>query len=153
MKRRITLSIALSLCIGLFALMSSDSAKAETLYRADTGMITLAPNEFLRITVASTSRVRSLTVTFTARITQSTCSGGVCTHTVISNTTTNPVTLMPGQAASHDIIQPSGASAVRGIVIGNNPDAVVNAMIIDGITGGTRTVGGVIYAALHGNDV
>ena len=40
-----------------------------------------------------------------------------------------------GQAASYDIIPTPGASAVRGIVIGNSPDMQVNGLIIDGTTG------------------
>lgn len=154
MKHRITLSIAVFLSIVLVSLMNSASAKAETLYRADTGMITLGPNQLLRLTVANTARRNtSLTITFTAVVTFSTCSNGVCTHTVGSHTTTNPVTLARGQAASYDIIPPAGASAVRGIVIGNNPDAQVNGLIIDGLTGRTEgAVAAIIYAAMHDND-
>jgi hypothetical protein len=159
MKRIIILSIALSLFIGLLALMSSDSTvKAETLYRADTGMVTLGPNQFLRLTVANTatqrSRVTSLTVTFSTQVTFASCnSEGVCTHTVTTQTTTAPVTLSTGQAASFDIIPPAGASAVRGIVMGNSPNAQVNELIIDGSTGTTAgAAAGILYAALHNND-
>ena len=162
MKRIIILSVALCLGIALLALLSSDSkAKAAPIriyaaeqgpgsqakavpprmYVADSGMVTLGPNEFLRLTVTPTGSPRnSLTVTFTAQVTQSVCNGGVCTHTVVSQTTTNPVTLMPGQAASHDIVQPSGASAVRGMVTGDSPDMRVNGLIIDGTTGQSREV-------------
>jgi hypothetical protein len=109
------------------------------MYVADTGMITLGPNEFLRLTVTPTGSPRtSLTVTFTAQLTQSVCNGGVCTHTVVSQYTTNPVTLMSGQAASHDIFQPADASAVRGMVTGNSPDMRVNGLIIDSTTGQSR---------------
>ena len=160
MKRIIILSVALCLSTGLLVLLSSDSktkaapitlyaaeprpesqAKAVSpkMYVADSGMITLGPNEFLRLTVTPTGSPRTpLTVTFTAKVTQSVCSGGVCTHTVGSEYTTNPVSLMAGQGASHDIVQPAGASAVRGMVTGNSPDMRVNGLIIDGATGQSR---------------
>ena len=160
MKRIIILSVALCLGIVLLALLSSESkskaapisvyaaehrpeSKARPvpprMYVADSGMVTLGPNEFLRLTVTPTGSPRtSLTVTFTAQVTQSVCSGGVCTHTVTSENTTSPVSLMPGQGASHDIVQPAGASAVRGMVTGNSPDMRVNGLIIDGATGQSR---------------
>jgi hypothetical protein len=143
MKRRISLSIAFSFCIGLLALISSDStanAAPPRTYIGDTGMITVGPNEFLRATAVNRSRVSSLTVTFTAQVTQSVCSGGVCTHTVVSETTTNPVALMPGQAASHDIMPTPSASAVRAIVRADGPDWLGNALIVDSTTGGTLGV-------------
>ncbi len=138
MKRRITFSIALSLCIGIVGLMISDpsvKAAASRSYIADSGMITLGPNQIMRVTVANTSSQRSLTVAFTDQFTSAACSGGVCTHTVTSQTTTDPVTLLPRQAASHDIMPASGASAVRAIVVGNGSNMLVNGLIIDTTTG------------------
>ena len=147
MKRKITLSIAFSVLL-LSVIMSDSTVKvaAARTYVADTGMITLGPNQFLRMTAANPqrSRVTSLTVTFTAQVTSSTCSNGVCTHTVTTETTTSPVTLATGQAASHDIMPTPGASAVRALVIGNSPDMLVNALIID------STTGNVIYISSSG---
>jgi len=163
MKRITVLSVALGLGIALLALISSDSrtkaAPVRTYYSepkagprakplpprtyiADTGMITLGPNEFLRMTVvaARSRQPTSLTVTFTGQVTESVCNGGVCTHTVTSEYTTAPVTLMQGQAASHDIVPTPGASAVRAVVTGNSPDMLVNGLIIDGTTGQGREV-------------
>lgn len=141
MKRRMTLSIVLSMCIGLFAMMSSDSSvKADPVrtYIADSGLITLGPNQILRVTVADTTSQRSLTVTFNDQFTSATCVGGVCTHTVTSQTTTAPVTLTPGQAASHDIIPTPSASAMRSKVVGNSRNMLVNGLIIDTTTGENR---------------
>jgi hypothetical protein len=138
MKRRITLSIALALSIVVLSLMSWEptvNAAAARRYFADSGMVTLGPNQLFRVTVANTSSQRSLTVTFTAQFTSVNCVGGVCTHTVASQTTTSPVTLAPGQAASHDIIQPPSAAALRAIVAANSPDMQVNGLIIDATTG------------------
>jgi hypothetical protein len=141
MKRRITLSTALALSIVVLSLMSWEptaNAAAARTYFADSGMVTLGPNQIFRVTVANTSSTRSLIVTFSAQVTTVTCVGGVCTHTVASQTTTSPVTLTPGQAASHDIIQPPGAGAMRAIVAANSPDMQVNGLIIDATTGDVR---------------
>ena len=140
MKRRITLSIALVLGVAFLSLMSSDStAKAAPAQRyfADTGTITLGPNQLLRITVACASR-RPMTLTVdTIKLAHGICNdSGVCIHTLASRTTTEPVTLMPGESASIDITQTPGSSAVRGGVSLDSPNVQVNALIIDGATGG-----------------
>ena len=135
MKRRITLSIALALSIVLVSLMSSDSTvKAQNQIRvvADTGIATLGPNQILRITLG----LQGGNYTFALRrieYTQGVCSGGVCKHTIASQTTSNPITLMPGEAASIDI--PNTAFGVRGVVLSNRRNAQVTAMIINTSTG------------------
>ena len=143
MKRRITLLVILVLSIVTLSLMTSEAtvnAQSSHCYVGDSGMVTLGSDQALRITVTPPAgrRPTSLTLTFNAQVTTVTCNGGVCTHTVISETTADPVTLMPGQAASYDITQPSGASAVRGRVFGDNPDMLVNGLMIDTTTGMTR---------------
>ena len=141
MKGRITLSKVLVLSVVLLSLMSwgtTVNAAAARSWVADSGMVTLGPNQIFRVTVANTSSQRSLTVTFTAQFTSVTCVGGVCTHTVASQTTTSPVTLAPGQAASHDIIPPPSAAALRAIVVANSLDMHVNGLIIDATTGDVR---------------
>src|SRR5688572_1680833 len=119
MKRRITLSIALIFSVTLLALMSSDStaSAATSAFVADTGVLTLAPNQFLRVTamVPQRSRVSSLTVTFNTQVnTHGTCNAsGVCVHTVASRTTAQPLTMVPGQGASIDIAPGPNVSGVR----------------------------------------
>lgn len=149
MKRKITLSIALALSVAFLSLMSSDStahAAGQATFVADTGVITLGPNQFLRVTamVPQRSIVRSVTVTFDRQMnTHGTCNAsGVCVHTVASRTPAEPVTMAPGQGASIDIIPTPSASGVRSEVIvaidmrpDVRPDVEVNALIIDGNTG------------------
>ena len=154
MKRKVILSIALVVSVAVLTLMNSNltASAAEEVdgYVADTGVITLGPNQFLRITamVPQRSQVRSLTVTFNTQVnTHGTCNtSGVCVHTVASRTTTLPMTLMPGEAASIDIMQPPNASGVRGEMLmsmdmrpATRPDVEVNAMIIDANTGEVRS--------------
>ena len=149
MKRKITLSTVLAVSVAILSLMSSDAAaqvSGQAAFVADTGVITLGPNQFLRITamVPQRSTVRSLTVTFNTQTnTHGTCNpSGVCVHTVGSLTTSQPVTMVPGQGASIDIMRTPNASGVRGEMImtmnmrpDTTPDVQVNALIIDGNTG------------------
>jgi hypothetical protein len=134
-------------------MMSSDSAAnaaTQEGYVADTGVITLGPNQVLRMTavVAERSPVRSLTVTFNTNVnTHGTCnSGGACVHTVASRTATEPITLTPGQGASIDIVQTPSSSGVRGEVLmlmdmrpDTRPEIEVNALIVDATTGAVVT--------------
>lgn len=144
MKRRITLSIALVLSIALLSLMSSDStanAARPQRYVADTGMIPLGPNQLLRITVvpAAGGVVPTGTVTFTVdnvSYARGTCNGGVCKYSVSSQTTSDPITLAPGEAASVD--SAPGDYAVWRAHFGESPslpNVQVNAFIIDATTG------------------
>jgi hypothetical protein len=146
MKHKTTLSMAIALSVLMLSLMTSDSrANVETSHGwvADSGMVTLGPNQSLRITVTPTTlRNRTLRVSFNAQTTTVTCGGGVCTHTVTTETTTVPVTLMPGQAASYDIDQPAGASAVRGRVFADSPEMQVNGLFVDTLTGMTTSMSG-----------
>jgi len=63
---------------------------------------------------------------------QAGCSGGACKETVVSQSTSAPVTLMPGEAASIDIANYSWG--IRAIVLSDNPNVQVNAMIVDKTT-------------------
>jgi hypothetical protein len=158
MKRRITLSIALSLCIGLLALMSSDStANAQHQqglfrYYGDAGIVTLGPNQILRIMVAPVAgrTVPTGSVTFHidgSTYSQSGCNNGACMHTLTSQTTTGPITLSLNQGTSFDIRQTPSSSGVRGEIFSNSPNIQVNALIIDTTTGGVQYSGGVRVAA------
>src|ERR1044072_8336527 len=131
MKRRSYLVIAFAFWFLSFSLLASAStvrAQTSNRYVADSGMVTLGPNETFRVTVAPAAmrrRVTTITITFQAVVTFATCSNGVCTHTVLSDTTTDPVTLHDGQAASFDISQPSEGSAVRVRVHSDSQDMLV----------------------------
>ena len=143
MKRRITLSIALVLSIVLVSLMSSDStAKAQNQISivADTGLITLGPNQILRLTIKAPRDPASGITTGFRRIeySQGVCSGGICKHTISSQTTSPPITLESGEAASFDI--PNTAFGVRALVESNRRDARVTVQIIDTATGQVTSV-------------
>jgi hypothetical protein len=98
MKRRIALAIAIALSVVALALMSSDSKVIAqgggadfTRFRADTGVITLGPNQSLRITVANgldqaTVRFRRL------EYLPGLCDSAGCKHTISSQTLSAPMT-------------------------------------------------------------
>jgi hypothetical protein len=147
MKRRIALSIALALSVLSLALVSSDStARAQPepreKFTADTGIVPLGHNQRLRLVInwgdgkeAITVRLRQMEYTPEA------CnSSGVCKLVVASQSTSAPITLMPGQAASFDIdAAPNGDlhMAVRGIILarGLTKDMTGTLQIINETTG------------------
>ena len=152
MKRKIILSIALILSVILVSMISSDSttlAQQPQRFTADTGVVTLGPNQVLRVTVATgdlngddTASVRLRWIEYT----QGVCnSGGVCKHAVASQTTTNPITLMPGEAASLDLV---ATTFGRGIVLSRR-DVRATAAIINTLTG--ETVSHIIMANTEGD--
>ena len=146
MKRRISLSIALALSVGLVLLTNSDSTvKAQNQMRAvaDTGVVVLGPNQVLRLGIVN-YRETDFNVRFRQiKYTQGVCSDGVCKQTISSQTASAPITLMPGEAASFDIpasFQGGVFVGVRGVVLSNSRNVRVNAMIIDTVTGQVDSV-------------
>ncbi len=135
MKSRIALSIVLGLSVVVLALISSDSAvkaQPKNVFVADTGMITLGPNQTLRITVAN--GLDPATVRF-RRFEYSTglCDVTGCKHTIMSQTVSNPMTLAPGEAASYN--EGDTATHVRGVVTSNRADVKVGVLILKTSTG------------------
>lgn len=135
MKHRIILSIALVMSIVLVSLTSSDStanAQQQMRFAADTGVITLGPNQILRISVVSVDGelgggiygVRFKQINYV----QDVCNGGVCKHTIASQTTTNTITLAAGEVASYDHI---GNFNFRVVVKSNRPDVKVQGIVFD----------------------
>src|SRR5258705_13378343 len=102
MKDKATTLIAVVLSMLLSLVSFSSPAQSQTRSRviADTGVVTLAPNQVLRVTGdwngdgPNAIQFRQLGYTAAG------CDGSVCKHTVTSQTTSGPVTLMPGEAAS-----------------------------------------------------
>ena len=137
MKRRITLSIALVVSIVLASLTNSDSrtnAAPPQRFIADTGVVTLGPDQELILTVLSGTPTMSGTFNFRIRrmnYMQESCNGGVCRLAVESQTTSDVITLMPGEAASILVASTLG----RGIVLGDSQDMRVNAVIRNTVTG------------------
>jgi hypothetical protein len=143
MKRRITLSIALTLSVVLVSLMSSDqAAKAQQGRRiaGDTGIITLGPSQVLRITVNSDEDGDSDGADFLVfrriEYSQGACGGGgVCKLAVASQTTSNPIALMPGEAALYDISEgASNTVGVRGVALSNRRNVRVTGIVFDTAT-------------------
>ena len=145
MYRRIALSIALAVSVLSLSLVSSDSTaraqaqdrprnpEAANKFTADTGVITLGPNQIIRITVVNRGKADSNVRFRKMEYTQGTCDGGVCSHVVASQTTSAPISLAPGEAGSIDIANTS--LGVRGVVLSNSSEVLVTGMIIDTDTG------------------
>ena len=139
------ITIALALSIVLVSLMSSDSsvqAQRPQRFTADTGVMTLGPNQLVRLSVAAgdiNNDGLPVVVEFTsAGYTQGPCNNdGVCKHTVLSQMTTAPIRLMPGEAASLNL---TAGTYGRGIVISNSRNVRVNAQIIDVATGNVDAI-------------
>ena len=136
MKRKITLTLILMTSM-LLSLASFTTAQGQTGRKpvADTGVITLGPNQLLRLTVAAGDvngdgcAVQFRQVAYMP----TSCNGGVCKHTVVSQSTSAPVTLMPGEAAVVDFN--NDGFPIRAMVLSDHPNVKVNAMVVDMTTG------------------
>lgn len=105
---------------------------------ADTGIVTLSPQQMLRLTVTGDWNGDgdvSPTTLFFRRLeyAQTGHQDGLNKTTLLSNITSEPITLAPGEDASFDI--PNMAFAVRGIVSSNRPEVRVTALIVNRTTG------------------
>ena len=141
MKRRITLSIALVLSIVLVSLTSSDSTvKSQNQIRfvADTGLITLGPNQILRLTVNTRDGNDTINVRFRRQeYIDTSTTAGIRKLAISSQESSDLIPLMPGEATTLDFrrcISPI-CGGVRGMVLSNNRGVQVNTMIIDSATG------------------
>ena len=146
MKRRTTLSIALALSVVLVSLMSVASAvKAERpqRYKADSGLIKLGPGQKLIMSVYWDIDNDGPSVVGFRRMeyTPGACgSGGGCKLTLSNQTTTAPIVLNPGEAASVD-----GADFLiwqRIVVVSNRPNMGATVSVTDeyGLTSSTFKV-------------
>ena len=134
MKRRIALSIALTVSVVLVSLASSDStAQAQQGRRrvADTGIVSLGPNQELRLSLAgdynADGDVDGGDYALFRRMEygqQSCGSDGVCKLVVTSQTTSNPVRLRPGEAVSFTCL-PGSVFGVRVVVESNRRTRVL----------------------------
>jgi hypothetical protein len=134
MKRKITLSIALALSIVLLSLFKSDSAvnaEQPQRFRFDTGVITLGTNQVLRVTTVSGQGsgdpipVEIISLNYM----QTACNGGICKQAVSSQTVSAPVLLASNEAATFTCIP--GSVTVRAVVLSNNRNLRVNAIVFD----------------------
>ena len=103
MKRGMILSIALMLAAVLVSLMSSDStvqAKKEKTFSADTGIITLGPHQVLRIVTDNKDPDAEYVVSFKQMSYRGAASGGGSRHNLVSQTTSESITVAPGEGFS-----------------------------------------------------
>ena len=139
MRRRIILSIALVMSLVLVSLTSSDStAQARQQRRTfvwDTGVVTLGPNQVLRLTATGDGQVLgNLLLRFrrTGYVEEDNI------YKVASQATTGPVEPGPGEAVSIDFNR-GNVDAVRGVVLSNRRNVRVTAAIINTSTGETTS--------------
>ena len=143
MKRRIALSIALLLASVLVSLTTSDStarAQQRAKFSADTGIVTLGPNQVLRVTATrAVDGADFLALRFRRmQYAQGPCDGGVCKLGSVTDLIIDPFTLMMGEGASMDLAQ-DGFKGTRIIVLSNSRNVRATAMIVNTITGETTT--------------
>ena len=143
MKRRIALTMALALGCLLVSLTSSDStarAQQQAKFRADTGIVTLGPNQVLRvIATGETDGADFVTLRFRRiQYAKGTCNGGVCKLGSVTDLIIDPIALMPGEATSMDLSQ-NGFDGARIMVQANRRNVRATAMIINTVTGETTS--------------
>ena len=143
MKRRIALTMALALGSLLVSLTTSDStarAQQQTRFRGDTGIVTLGPNQVLRVTATGDVDGNDFLAVRFRRVQygQGPCDGGVCTLASVTDLIIDPMILKPGEAASLDLAQ-AGFKGVRILVQSNRRNVQATAMIIDTVTGETTS--------------
>lgn len=156
MKRQITLSIVLTLGVLLSLANFAPTTQGRQPQQpqqsripvADTGIVTLSPNQMLRLTVtgdwngdgdfsAAELFFRRLEYTHAG---SNASNDGVSKTALASQTTSGSITLAPGEDASFDI--PNTAFGVRGVVMSNRPDVRVTAQIINRTTGEVQAFSG-----------
>ena len=150
MNHRIALAMALTLGALLWLTHFASTTQGQQSPQAripvaDTGIVTLSSNQMLRLTVTGDWNGDgdvSPTTLFFRRLeyAQTGHQDGVSKTAVVSNSTSDPITLAPGEDASFDI--PNTAFGVRGMVLSNRPEARVTALIINRTTGEVQVLSG-----------
>ena len=136
MKRSIAFTIALAVSLFSLSLLSSDStARAQKQNKStwDTGVVTLGPNQLLRITVVNRGKADSGVRFGKTEYSQGACNGGVCKLEIINEQGTPAITLSPGEAASMDI--PNTSFGVRGTAFTAGDDLWIVMQIVETTTG------------------
>jgi hypothetical protein len=139
MKRSIALAVALAVSGILLSLASSDSvsqAQQRRLFQWHTGVVSLGPNQVLRLT-GDWNGDGDTTVGFREiKYGQGACNGNACKLITISTTTSGPHTLASGEAISLELI---GTTYGGAILTSNRRDMRVTASIINTTTGETTS--------------
>lgn len=139
MRRRIALTFALAMSVILLSLASSDStthAQQRRLFQWDTGIVSLGPNQVLRLS-GDWNGDGADTIGFrTFKYGKGACNAGACKLIVLESTTSGPHTLMSGEAISLDLV---ATTYGRGTITSNRRDLRVTASIVNTITGETTS--------------
>ena len=138
--KTIALIVALAVSVILLSLVSSDSpAQAQErgrLFHWDTGVVSLGPNQVLRIT-GDWNCDGDTTVGFREiKYGKGACNGTVCKLIAISSTTSGPHSVAAGEGISLELV---ATTYGRGIVTSNRRDVQMTASIINTTTGETTS--------------
>ena len=152
MIRNIALALA-ALSLILVSLLGANSPvraqQARRILTFDTGVVTLGPNQMLRLTITGGDFTNDGDTTVGLRgikYAQGACGGGVCQLVNAGVTSTGPLTLAAGEAVSLELV---ATTYGRGIVSSNRKDVRVTASIINTLTG--DTVSHIIMANTEGD--
>jgi hypothetical protein len=142
MKQKNTILVALVVSALAMSLGSASKVLAQQQIRpvADSGTVTLGPDQVLRITVASGPGAGPHIIVFRElRYEPATSGNGVTTLQLVSQNPSSSIQVMPDEAVSVDyrrcMFPVCGGGFVRGMVLSNERRVVVTGSIIDAITG------------------
>ena len=138
--KTIAWAVALALSVILLSIASSDSVTQAQLrgrlFHWDTGVVSLGPNQVLRIT-GDWNGDGDTTVGFREiKYGQGSCNGTICKLITISSTTSGPLNVAAGEAISLELV---ATTYGRAIVTSNRRDMRVTASIINTLTGDTTS--------------
>lgn len=136
MKLRMIVSIALVFGVvglSLFSSVPAAYAGKERVFRYDTGIITLGPNQLLRIVTDNKDPDGGYVVRFTQMTYAGTATGAGSRWNILSQATSDATTVAPGEGFSIDI--GTSENLVRAVVLSDTESLHVTAQIIDTTTG------------------
>jgi hypothetical protein len=131
MKNKLTISLGLIFSVVMICLMSPLSsvyAQNEIRPAGDSGMITLGPNQMLRLTVAAGDVNGDDDIRIRFRRSEYIEQGNI--YKIGSQSTSAPILLRRGEAASIDIGL-DGGFGVRGVVLSNSRKVKVTGIVFD----------------------
>ena len=113
---------------------------------ADTGVITIGPNQILRISGDGVDQDDVIALRFRRIGYQATFEApGITRYSRVSNVITNPILVTGGDGVSFSVQgNQIGTDATRVIVMSNRPNVRVNAALIDAATGTTQVLVGLL---------
>lgn len=140
MKRKITLTGLIALTIGI-VFITSNHAQNQVRVVADTGIISIGPNQILRISGDGVDQDDPITFRFRRVGYQATTEApGIMKYSIVSSTITNPIVVDGGEGVALVQGNQIGTDAVRIIVMSNRPNVRVNAALVDAATGNTQVL-------------